>query len=203
MVARRSTTSSRCRSALVPAAVPLVTALAALLLVGCGESEASRRERALKEAQAAEQLAEFERMSRPDTTMMIRGMIDPKVVSAAAATLADDAPVIGIVIDGQARAYSVASMSRPVEHVLNDRIGGIPVSVTYCDRTDCVRAFRGEGSEPIDLWLAGFRQGRLELKYGETTWFQEDEASPLPALPYERMTWKEWRTKYPETDLHP
>ena len=44
--------------------------------------------------------------------------------------LSDDEPVVALEIDGDARAYPVAVM---IWHeIVNDTVGGVPVSVTYC-----------------------------------------------------------------------
>lgn len=54
----------------------------------------------------------------------------PQVVSAADAYfLQDDDEVLGFVIDGHARAYSVRMLA--YHHVVNDTIGDTPIAVTY------------------------------------------------------------------------
>ena len=54
----------------------------------------------------------------------------PDVVSAAKARfLEDDDEVLGFVVDGQPRAYSVRMLC--YHHVVNDQIGKTPIAVTY------------------------------------------------------------------------
>jgi hypothetical protein len=54
----------------------------------------------------------------------------PQTVSAEEATfLDDDDEVLGFVIDGEARAYSVRMLC--YHHVVNDQIGETPIAVTY------------------------------------------------------------------------
>jgi len=54
---------------------------------------------------------------------------NPKMTAATDATLGDEEPVIGVVINGEARAYSVAVMGR---HELgNDMCGGTPIAVSW------------------------------------------------------------------------
>lgn len=54
----------------------------------------------------------------------------PKTVAADEATfLRDDDEVVGFVIDGEARAYSVRMLA--YHHVVNDQIGKTPLTVTY------------------------------------------------------------------------
>ncbi len=51
----------------------------------------------------------------------IAAVFDPEFVPAAEAKIAKDAWVLGVVIDGQARAYSLNLLNR--HEIVNDRIG--------------------------------------------------------------------------------
>jgi len=51
----------------------------------------------------------------------IAAIVDPEFVSADEAQIADDAWVLGVEIDGQARAYSLNLLNR--HEVVNDQIG--------------------------------------------------------------------------------
>ena len=51
----------------------------------------------------------------------IAAVFEPRFVPAAEAEISDDAWVLGVVIDGQARAYSLNLLNR--HEVVNDRIG--------------------------------------------------------------------------------
>lgn len=53
----------------------------------------------------------------------------PRFVSAQEAPLIDDELVMGVVIDGDARAYPVTVMR--FREIVNDEIGGWPVLVTW------------------------------------------------------------------------
>jgi hypothetical protein len=55
----------------------------------------------------------------------------PRFVPVAGMSdLADTEPVIGLVLNGQARAYPLRVM---IWHeIVNDTVGGVPVAVTYC-----------------------------------------------------------------------
>jgi Protein of unknown function (DUF3179) len=56
---------------------------------------------------------------------------DPKFVSAGegATQLRPDDLVIGVVVNGEARAYGVAFLSR--HEIVNDTVGGRPIAVTW------------------------------------------------------------------------
>jgi hypothetical protein len=130
---------------------------------------------------------------------------------AVEADIPDDAQVIGIVCDGRARAYSLAAMSLMTKHIVNDVIDTSPITVTYCDRLDCVRVFEGEANsgKPLAVNLMGYREGLL-LQVGGQIYEQESGRSltsgngaviPLAAHPYQRTTWKEWKAVHPTTDI--
>ena len=53
----------------------------------------------------------------------------PQFVAAAEAPLQPDELVIGLVIDGEARAYPVTTLNR--REMVNDVVGGTPVLVTW------------------------------------------------------------------------
>ncbi len=55
---------------------------------------------------------------------------DPQFVPVAEAELPDKEPVIGLVINGDARAYPLRIL---IWHeIVNDVVGGVPVAVTFC-----------------------------------------------------------------------
>lgn len=55
---------------------------------------------------------------------------DPAVVAASeAAFLRDEDEVFGLVVRGKARAYPISALA--YHHVVNDRLEGVPVAVTY------------------------------------------------------------------------
>ena len=61
----------------------------------------------------------------------IAAIINPRFGTAAEAgrRLADDEPVVGLEINGEARAYSTYQLSR--HEIVNDVVGGVPVAVTW------------------------------------------------------------------------
>ncbi len=59
----------------------------------------------------------------------IAAVFAPRYVSADEAAILDDAWVLGVVIDGQARAYSLNLLNR--HEVVNDRIGGTAFAAVW------------------------------------------------------------------------
>jgi hypothetical protein len=140
------------------------------------------------------------------------GIRTPPVVRAADADLKDDEPIIGIEVNGRYRAYREAAMSGMTAHVVNDLIGDVPVSVTYCDRANCARAFTdSQRDKPLDLSTGGMVDGNLALRLGEAWIWQPtgetlfDDGSkkrPLLDFPIVRTTWKRWRELHPQTEVY-
>ena len=55
---------------------------------------------------------------------------DPKIISAAEASFLRDADeILGFLVGSRARAYSVRALA--YHHVINDRIGSVPIAVPY------------------------------------------------------------------------
>jgi hypothetical protein len=96
-------------------------------------------------------------------------------------------------------------------HLVNDVIDTIPVTVTYCDRTDCVQAFTGPTrGAPLDIWMGGHLR-QMMLKTGPAFFWQQTgkfvdpnqgDKQAFPTYEFERTTWKRWRTAFPTTDVY-
>ena len=57
--------------------------------------------------------------------------VDPKIVTADEADIGDDDIVMGVVINGAARAYPVNYMNGPYDEVVNDTLGGEAIASTW------------------------------------------------------------------------
>ncbi len=152
-------------------------------------------------------------------------VVRPETRPAGEADLADDTEVIGVVVNGKARAYVVRAFSSPFHHVVNDVVNDRPISLAYCNQTDCMKVFQGDApadragdapadglgaAEPLQLFLVGMYEGRLMLKAGPGSYYH-DTCEPIsgdtPAFPYRehaslRTTWRKWRDSHPETDVY-
>ena len=103
-------------------------------------------------------------------------------------------------------------MVSPSKHVVNDLIHDIPVSVTYCSITHCVRAFTAAArGEALKLHVGGLKDSRMLLSDDEHHTYRQETAEPVdpqsPPLPFEPhpfevTTWKEWRAANPDTDIY-
>jgi hypothetical protein len=148
------------------------------------------------------------------------GVIRPPTVEAATAGIKDDAEVLGIEVNGVARAYRLAALCDITGHVVNDTVNGVPVSVLYCDLNDCARAYTGPASpNPLPIRQAGMKFGDLILKVGGVfyqhstaqalggTGFPGAADPSLPPLPFPptavtRIIWRKWKQQHPQTDVY-
>lgn len=145
--------------------------------------------------------------------MAVPGIKQPPVHRAEEVRLNDAEEVIGVEIRGQARAYRLAAMKGREQHIVNDLVAGVPVSVTYCDVTECVRAFIDRnGHAPLDISQGGLKAEHMVITILGTSYIQ-DSAEPLDssasnrpipydALPVERTSWKAWKTAHPDTEVY-
>jgi hypothetical protein len=134
----------------------------------------------------------------------------PQTWAADSVRLADDAEVIGVSVNGKWRAYRLGALANgPHSHIVNDLVGGRPLSVVYCDIHDCVQVVAGAGDRPLDLEMGGLDPKGLLLAVGRHR-YREDTLEPLeessPAFPYqrhawERTTWGAWKKAHPDTDI--
>ncbi len=144
------------------------------------------------------------------TPFILPGVEQPPTYPAATAAVPDDAEVIGVSAGGRHRAYLVPALSRATSHVVNDVLGEAPVTVTFCDRSQCARIFTDPGrSSPLKIDLGGIWEERLLLKLGNVFYFQDSGGRtdgragpfPYPSHPFVQTSWKEWKEAHPETDV--
>lgn len=145
-----------------------------------------------------------------EVEFLAEGIARPRAVAADQARLSDDEPVIGVVVGTWARAYRIAALADRRHHVFNDVVGDVPVTVAYCDLSDCARAFQGApGDDLLPISTAGLYDDHLVLRVAGVDYLQdsgqalreEGRAFPYPDLPLTRTTWKTWRTEHPETTV--
>ncbi len=146
----------------------------------------------------------------------IPALDDPKIMTAAEATfLADDAPVFGIVLNGEARAYPNQILDW--HEMANDQLGGVPIALTWCTLCGAplvYRATRGEGEPRLTFGSSGLLYRSNKLMYDratDTLWNQitgrpvigarveRGDVAPLEILNVRTTTWGAWRADYPET----
>ncbi len=123
--------------------------------------------------------------------------------------------VLGVTVGGHYRAYLLASLTSVRRHVVNDLLGGVPITVAYCDRTDCANAYTAAGrSKPLDLAVGGWDEAGTDsgmlVRVGPHRYLQhsgrplDETAPPFPydGVEVERTTWAEWRAAHPGSDVY-
>src|SRR5262249_14946893 len=142
-----------------------------------------------------------------------------------------DDEVLGVVVEGTARAYSVRALSNAEQfHVVNDVLHDVPVSVTFCDKTSCAKVFTSPSPrKPLAIGVGGFAHGQMMLIVDGQRYYQESlkpfpmwdspsahlsmtsemgtgkrkaGAFPYQSLPFTRTKWKTWKEAYPTTDVY-
>ncbi|MGH7781559.1 MAG: DUF3179 domain-containing protein [Candidatus Binataceae bacterium] len=140
----------------------------------------------------------------------IPAILQPKFVSAAsAAFLMPDDRVIGVFVEGKARAYPLKILNW--HEVVDDQVAGRSFAVTYCPLTASAIVYdRKLGTKPLTLAVSGKLYESNLLFYDKSTeslWSQikgEAIAGPLTgrrldALPSVVAGWAVWRKAHPDT----
>lgn len=143
---------------------------------------------------------------------------NPRMVSAAEATyLRAGDRVIGVVSGRESRAYPLAILN--YHEIINDRIGELPIAVTYCPLCDSAVVFdRRTQLGEREFGVSGLLYNSNVLMYDrsdtespntESLWSQvkgEGVSGPgarmkLTVLPMELTTWAAWQNRNPNTTV--
>ncbi|WP_396612542.1 DUF3179 domain-containing protein [Haloferax sp. S1W] len=126
-------------------------------------------------------------------------------------TLEDSFEVVGVEIDGIARAYPLAILNW--HEIVNDTFDGRPVVVTYCPLCgSAVTADRLVEGEPTYFGVSGYLWMSDLVMYDDRTeslWSQvlatairgEQTGETLSLIPSTISTWGEWKASHPETEV--
>ena len=137
--------------------------------------------------------------------------IDDPVFATAdnAHFMSDSDTVIGLEINGEVRAYPLFIL---VWHeIVNDVVGGVPVSVTYCPLCYTNQVFeRVIDGKMVEFGTSGKLYNSNLLMYDRLTesyWSQalgmavkgELTGYELNLIPFDVITWGDWKKIYPDT----
>lgn len=136
---------------------------------------------------------------------------EPEFVTVAVADeyLADDEPVVYVSIDGDTRAYPVQIL---IWHeIVNDVVGGTPVSITYCPLCNSAVTFeRVVGGEVTTFGTSGSLFNSALIMYDRATeslWTHYDGTAVVGTAVGERLTpiaspllsWGDYKELFPNT----
>jgi Protein of unknown function (DUF3179) len=123
--------------------------------------------------------------------------------------LAPQEPVLSVELEGEAKAYPLRIMMW--HEIVNDEIGGTPVTVTYCPLCNTGIAFRRPvvDGELLDFGTSGRVYHSNLVMYDrqtETLWSQATGQAILGQLlgrqldfiPAQVVSWNDWRATYPD-----
>ena len=123
--------------------------------------------------------------------------------------MSDSDTVIGLDINGQAKAYPLFIL---VWHeIVNDNVGGLPVSVTYCPLCYTNQVFeRVIDGQEVEFGTSGKLYNSNLLMYDRLTesyWSQalgiavkgELTGYQLDLIPFDVITWGDWKELHPDT----
>lgn len=136
----------------------------------------------------------------------------PDVLAAGeAGYLDDDDRVLGISINGRARAYPIRIMN--YHEIVNDVVGGEFVVITYCPLCGTGVAFDpGIDGRLYSFGVSGLLYNSDVLMYDrqtESLWSQimktaitgDMKGTELTAIPLAHTTWGNWLRLYPQTEV--
>lgn len=144
----------------------------------------------------------------------IPALTSPKLVAAEEADyLIPGEPVFGIAINGDARAYPLRILDW--HEMLNDVVGGVPVSLAYCTLCGAGILFDGrvEGlDKPLTFGSSGllYRSNKLMYDTATDSLWNQFTGRPvsgrlagsdivLKMLPVVIAPWRDWLARHPET----
>lgn len=144
----------------------------------------------------------------------IPALTDPRMIAAQEAAYLQPADrVIGVVRGQDARAYPLRILN--YHEIVNDRLDGVPIAVTYCPLCDSAAVFDRRTEAGVqEFGVSGLLYNSNVLMYDrgrrpESLWSQMKAAGvsgpgasqSLRALPFELTTWQDWQTRYPRTTV--
>jgi len=125
--------------------------------------------------------------------------------------LSNDDLVVGVFINGVARAYPHRTLWN--HEIANDTVGGVRISVNHCPLTGTSLNFKGElNGEPATFGVSGLLYNNNLILYDHQTnsyWPQmlftaawgPAKGTQIQLLPVYEMTWAAWKKLFPDSDV--
>lgn len=142
----------------------------------------------------------------------IPAITGPQVTKGGKADFLDPRDrVVGITIDGEARAYPIRLLNW--HEIINDQLGDVPIAVVYCPLCDSVSVVdRRMADKTLEFGVSGLLHNSNVLLYDRrdnALWSQvgfEAISGPhaghaLRHLPFDLTTFEQWRARYPDSTV--
>ena len=135
----------------------------------------------------------------------------PKFIASGESTLSSEQRIMGVYLEGMARAYPIGILNR--HEVVNDRFGDYHVAVTYCPLCGSGMVFRApQANQTLTFGVSGLLYNSDVLLYDretESLWSQLQmqavtgprKGEKLKLLAASHTTWQEWLSRYPDTEV--
>jgi hypothetical protein len=125
--------------------------------------------------------------------------IDRTFETVSDSDLDDEDIIIALEINGVYYAYPKRRLSDIGAHVATEILGAVPVAVTYCNESECVRVFAGDvGGDRLDITQEGLDEDKFLILVNGKSFFQDDKAIPLQDYAFELVSWNQWKTEHPD-----
>ncbi len=125
--------------------------------------------------------------------------IDRTFEAVSDTELDDDDIIIALEINGAHYAYPKRRLSDVGAHVATEILDDVPIAVTYCNESECVRVFTGDvGGDRLDITQEGLDQDKFLILVNGKSFFQEDKSIPLKDYAFELVSWHQWKTEHPD-----
>jgi hypothetical protein len=127
--------------------------------------------------------------------------------------VAPDELVLGVELNGQARAYPLNMLTGPTYEIINDTLGGHAIAATWCPLCyNGVVYSRQVKGRDLTFGIAGTLWNNSQIMYDAETnsyWSQlmgqamqgELKGTKLEVLSSDLTTWAAWRRAHPETTV--
>ena len=138
-----------------------------------------------------------------DANRIFRTLDGLNMVAADTLPLPPDLPLVSITVNDDSHAYPLQYLA--YHHLINDRVGDQRLDITYCVLLDTVSAFVHDPQTSLELVAARSNNSVYEDRQTGSWWQQETGQSiagerkgdVLQTVDAERLTFSEWREKFP------
>ncbi len=142
-------------------------------------------------------------------------IIDAPIVAAEEIgdAVTDNELVLGVVINGAARAYPINMLTGPTREIINDELGGQSIAASWCHACHTAVVYLAElNGRPLTFQVSGmFWQQSLVMQDVQTNslWSHllgeckqgELYGAKLKLVPSQILTWAAWKARHPETTI--
>jgi len=158
-------------------------------------------EDAAPDPKRSDRLVAFRKKMTNAIPLDIPGVTNPRFYDPKEVIIPDYAEVMGVIIKGVPRAYLLAGMYSGESHVVHDTLEGSNLTLTYCDLSDCVRAYDRGSMPSAQVRMGGWDGNEMTLLIDQTRYTFSGTNLPLPNIPFQRTTWGAWLKDNPGTKV--